>query len=245
MSIHHFPAAAAPCDLHIPGKNRLLTLLSADEYGRVAATMEKVTYKRRELLFGTDEPISHAFFPLSAVASLVITMDDGDTVEVGTVGNEGLVGVPLVLDADRSPIEAFTQVEGEYLRMRAEAFREEIQSNGHFAGVMRRYAQAFLAQVSQSTACNRLHPVDQRLCRWILMTHDRVGADQLSLTQEFIAMMLGVRRASVATAAGMLQKAGMIRYQRGMIDILDRKALEEGSCDCYRIVRQEHERLLC
>src|SRR5215212_10075073 len=161
MTIHQFPAAAAPCDLHIPGKNRLLTLLSADEYGRVAATMEKVAYKRRELLFGTDESISHAFCPLSAVASLVITMDDGDTVEVGTVGNEGLVGVPLVLDADRSPIEAFTQVEGEYLRMRAEAFREEIQRNGHFAGVMRRYAQAFRAQVSQSTACNRLHPVDQ------------------------------------------------------------------------------------
>ena len=207
--------------------------------------LEKVSYERRELLFGPDRPISHAFFPLSAVASLVITMDEGDTVEVGTVGNEGLVGVPLVLGTDRSPTEAFTQVPGEYLRMTASAFRAEMDRNGAFASVMHRYTQAFMAQVSQSAACNRLHPVDQRLCRWILMTHDRVGVDHLPLTQEFIAFMLGVRRASVATAAGMLQKAGMIHYHRGMIDVIDRKRLEEGSCDCYRIVRKEHERLLC
>jgi CRP-like cAMP-binding protein len=172
-------------------------------------------------------------------------MDDGGTVEAGTIGNEGLVGVSVVLGADRSPVDAFTQIPGDYLRMATEAFRQELDRNGGFAAVMRRHAEAFYSQVAQSTACNRLHPVEQRLCRWLLMTHDRVGAEHLALTQEFLAIMLGVRRSTVTIAAGMLQKAGLITYHRGSIDVLDRIGLEEGSCECYARVRKQYERLLC
>lgn len=245
MSIHPIRSARRRCDLHIQGQNRLLTLLSPEVYERIAPGLEKVAHSHRQPLFAADEPIAYLHFPLSAVGSVVIADDDGGTVEIGTVGNEGLIGVPVVLGTDRSATEAFTQVSGEYLRMGADAFRREMDRDGAFRAVMLRYAQAFFGQVAQSTACNRLHPVDERLCRWILMTHDRVGSDHLPLTQEFIAIMLGVRRASVTTAAGMLQHAGMIRYHRGLIDVLDRAALEEGSCDCYRLVRKEHERLLC
>jgi CRP-like cAMP-binding protein len=244
MTVHKLQEAS-PCILHERGKNRLLTLLPADERERVCSEMEQVSMNRRQLLFPAHEVISHVFFPISAVASLVITMDDGDSVEVATVGNEGMVGVPVLLGSDRSTVEAFTQVQGDYLRMNADAFRRTIERNDAFSGVMHRYAQGFIAQAAQSTACNRLHPLDQRLCRWILMTHDRVGADHLPLTQEFIAIMLGVRRASVATVAGMLQTAGMISYHRGTIDVLNRTALEEGSCECYGVVRKEFERLLC
>jgi CRP-like cAMP-binding protein len=245
MTIQSLRDKPDPCTVHVPGKNRLLALLPAEEHEDVLPLLEKVSLQRRALLFGADEPLTHVFFPLTAIGSLVITMDDGDTVEVGTVGNEGLAGVPLVLGADRSPAEAFAQVAGDALRMRADAFRERMERNGLFANVMRRFSQAFFAQVSQSTGCNRFHPIDQRLCRWILMTHDRVGNGHLPLTQEFIAIMLGARRASVAVAAGMLQKAGMIRYHRGIVDVVDRAALEEASCECYARVRAEYERLLC
>jgi CRP-like cAMP-binding protein len=244
MTVHKLHEAS-PCHLHQRGKNRLLSLLPADERELVCSDMEQVSMNRGQVLFPAHEVISHVFFSLSAVASLVITMDDGDTVEVATVGNEGLIGVPVLLGSDRSTVEAFTQIHGDYLRMNVDTFRRTVERSGAFSAVMHRYAQAFIAQAAQSTACNRLHSLDQRLCRWILMTHDRVGADHLPLTQEFLAMMLGVRRASVATVAGMLQTAGMIRYHRGTIDVLDRKALEEGSCECYWVVRREHERLLC
>jgi CRP-like cAMP-binding protein len=245
MSIHQLRAATEPCLLNVRGKNRLLSLLPAQDYEHVRPLLEEVSFDGRVALFKSDEPLSHVYFPLTAVASLVLTMDDGDGVEVGTVGNEGLVGVPLTLGADRSPAEAVLQIPGDLLRITADAFRNELDRSPVFSSVMRRYSQAFFALVSQSTGCNRLHPVEQRLCRWILMTHDRVGADHLPLTQEFIAIMLGVRRASVSVAAGILQKAGMIRYRRGTIDVVDRQALEEGSCECYARVRSEYERLLC
>ena len=245
MTIHSLRPAPEPCSLHVPGTNWLLSLLPAAESEHVLPLLETMSLQRGALLFRADEPLTHVFFPLTAIGSLVITMDDGDTVEVGTVGDEGMAGVPLVFGADRSPAEAFAQVAGDVLRMTADAFREQMDRNGPFASIMRRFSQAFFSQVSQSTGCNRLHPVDQRLCRWLLMTHDRVGNDHLPLTQEFIAVMLGARRASVAVAAGMLQKAGMIRYRRGIVDVVDREALEEASCECYARVRAEYERLLC
>jgi CRP-like cAMP-binding protein len=156
-----------------------------------------------------------------------------------------MAGIPLLLGAEMSPAQAFYQIPGESLRMSAQSFRAEIEKGGAFAAVLRRYAQGFLNQVSQSAACNRLHPVEQRLCRWILMSHDRTGGDEIALTQEFLAQMLGVRRATVSIAAGMLQKAGMISYTRGVIHVLDRPRLEESSCECYDVVRREYQRLLC
>jgi CRP-like cAMP-binding protein len=171
-------------------------------------------------------------------------MADGRAVEFGTVGNEGMIGLPLFLGADRSPHRAFTQVPGDALRMRAEDFREEMGRQGQLAGLLRRYNQALMNQMAYSVACNRLHSVEERMCRWLLMTHDRVGADRFPMTQEFLAQMLGVRRPSVTVVAGVLQKAGLIAYARGWVVILDRAGLEAASCECYRVVRDDFERLL-
>jgi CRP-like cAMP-binding protein len=243
MTIHYIGEARASV-FHEPGRNRLLSLLPETAFDRISEQLEEVTSKQRERLFRANEPITHAYFPLTAIASLVITTPEGESAEVGTVGNEGFVGVPLLLGARRSPTEAFTQVSGKYLRMPVEAFQSELGRNADFTRVMQLSAQAFFVQVAQTTACNRLHPLEQRLCRWLLMTHDRLGADDLPLTQEFLSIMLGVRRATVTIAAGMLQQAGMIRHHRGLVHVLDRDLLEQSSCECYRVVRSEYERLL-
>lgn len=163
--------------------------------------------------------------------------------EVGTVGNEGIVGVPVFLGAERSPARSFCQVAGQAMKMRVDAFKRSLQECPELNEVVRRYVQATINQFSQSTACNHAHSVQQRMCRWLLMTHDRVGADEFHLTQEFLAQMLGVRRPSVTVAAGILQKAGLISYQRGRIRIADRAGLEAGACECYEVVRQEFDRL--
>ena len=165
-------------------------------------------------------------------------------VEVGTVGNEGMSAVPLVHGAQVNTVDAMWQIEGDGLRMPSGEFRQELAENATFADVMNRYAQGFLAQVAQSTACNRLHPVEQRLARWLLMTHDRIGHDELQLTQEFLSQMLGVRRATVSVAAGALQRAGLISYSRGQITIVDREGLEQASCECYQLIRDEFDRLV-
>lgn len=234
-----------PCRLHVPGDNHLLQLLPDDERARLKASMERVTTRRRDVLFERREPIAYVDFPLRGVVSIVVVMKEGGIAEVGTIGNEGMSGVPLLLGAESSITRAFYQVPGESLRMTAHAFNAEIARKGPFENVLRRYAQGYLSQVSQSTACNRLHDVEQRLCKWILMCHDRLGENVVPLTQEFIAEMLGVRRASVSVVAATLQKAGLIRYSRGVIEVLDRTRMEESSCECYAVVREEFERLLC
>jgi CRP-like cAMP-binding protein len=230
--------------LNVAGQNHLLQLLPEAERERVLALVQRVETKHGDLLFRQHEAIPAVDFPLVGVLSIVIVMEDGGIAEVGTVGNEGMAGIPLLLGSERSPSQGFYQVPGAAYRMPAAAFRAEVERGGAFAEIMSAYAQAFLNQVSQSAACNRLHPLEQRLCRWILMSHDRTGGDKITLTQEFLAQMLGVRRATVSIAAGMLQKAGLIRYNRGVIHILDRERLEEGSCECYHVVRREFERLL-
>jgi CRP-like cAMP-binding protein len=233
------------CRLHIPGKNRLLILLEEAGEGEIVTRMERVTLKRRTPLASPHQPITHAYFPLSGVASLVLHLDDGPTLEIGTMGNEGMVGIPLLLGSDRSHNDTFVQIEGEFMRMNSLAFAEELGRSTHLARIGNRYVQAFFAVGGQSAACIRFHPIEQRLCRWILDTHDRVGSDVIPLTQEFLAMMLGVQRPSVSLAAGQLQEAGMIRYRHGVIEVLDRSALEATACGCYATVRSEFERLLC
>jgi CRP-like cAMP-binding protein len=227
-----------------PGQNRVLSALSRDLQLRLLPRTEKVSLPLRQLLYEPDTPMAYAYFPLSGVISLVLPLRDGASVEIGTVGNEGLLGSPLLLGVDRGPTRAFSQVAGQSLRMRADAFRRSLQEFPDFAEVVRRYTQGLFNQVSQTTACNHVHSVQQRMCRWLLMTHDRVGADEFHLTQEFLAQMLGVRRPSVTVAAGLLQKAGLIRYQRGRIHITDRAGLEAGACECYNTVREELDRLL-
>jgi CRP-like cAMP-binding protein len=231
--------------LHVPGKNHLLEMLPAGDRDRLVSAMKLVRTTQGMALFDSRSAITAVDFPLHGVLSVVVEMSDGQVAEVASVGNEGMSGMAFLLGSSRTTHKAYYQVPGESLRMTAPAFVEELATAPSFLKVMQLHAQAFLNQVSQSTACNSLHPVEQRLCRWILMCHDRVSSDRILLTQDFLAQMLGVRRASVSVVAGMLQKAGVIRYTRGVIDVLDRGLLQNSCCDCYRMVRDEYEHLLC
>jgi CRP-like cAMP-binding protein len=227
-----------------PGQNRLLSALSRDLQIRLLPRMEKVTLSVRQLLFEAGEPITHVYFPLSGSMSLIIGLNGGDSVEIATVGNEGMVGTAVFLGADRGPMRAVCQVAGQALKMRSENFRHAIAEHPDLAEAVRRFTHGMINQISQTTACNQVHTVQQRMCRWLLMTHDRVGADEFHLTQELLAQMLGVRRPSVTVAAGLLQKHGLISYQRGRIRVADRAGLEAASCACYETVRQDIDRLL-
>jgi CRP-like cAMP-binding protein len=228
-----------------PGENRLLAALPKKEAARLQPLLERMPFGLRGIVYERDQPISHVLFPTSGVYSLVIEMRNGGAVEVGTIGNEGLVGTPVFLGAGRSPIRAFCQVPGEALRMTADDFRREaVGRSGPLQELVRRYTQALVTQISQTVACNHLHSVQERMCRWLLMTHDRVGADEFLLTQEFLAQMLGVRRPSVSVVAGLLFQSGLIRYVRGRMTIRNRKGLEKEACECYQIVRDEMDRLL-
>jgi CRP-like cAMP-binding protein len=235
---------AKPRRIHVPGKNRLLAALPRDEYGRLRPHLEKVPLPLKDILYEANGPIPHVFFPLNGVVSLVIIMDGGFILEVGTIGNEGMVGTPVFLGSDSSPTRAISQVPGEALRMETKSFQKEMERGGRLFGLVQRYTQAMINQISQSTVCNHRHSVEKRMCRWLLMSHDRVGTDEFQLTQEFLAQMLGVRRPTVTAVAGTLQKAGLISYRRGRLTVLDRKRLEATSCECYEVVAKELDRLL-
>ena len=230
--------------VNFSGHNQLLALLPAEERKRILASAERLSLDRRVVLYEAGSEIEEVYFPLGGMISLVIGSEEGETVEIGTIGNEGMLGTPLVLGAGRSHVEAVIQVAGEFLRLGRPAFEAGLAQGGALKAVAQRFAQALTNQVAQSVLCNRVHSVEERLCRWFLMAHDRVGADEIELTQGFVAQMLGVRRPSVTVAVGMLQKAGLITYSRGRLVVLDRKGLEAGACECYEIVRQETERLL-
>jgi CRP-like cAMP-binding protein len=226
-------------------ENRLLVALPTADRARLLARSDEVTLDRGDEIMRANGPITHAYFPRTGILSMVIDMSDGGTVEVGTIGREGFAGLPILLDADRSPSRIYCQVPPCVCRrLPAAAFLAEVRSCAAFRDMTHRFAQANLNLAAQSTACNRLHPVEERLARWLLMTHDRVGSDELNLTQQILSEMLGVRRASVTTAAGVLQKAGLIEYRRGHIRVLDRSGLEAAACECYRVVRREFDRLL-
>jgi CRP-like cAMP-binding protein len=227
-----------------PTGNRLLDLLPRADGARLRSHLEAVSLGVKHIVYEPGGPISHVYFPTGAVISLVTYMEDGTAVEVATVGREGVVGLPVFLGTESVPIRAVGQIPGDALRITAEAFRAEIKRNGPLVPVLNRYTQALFIQVAQTAACNRVHLLEQRCARWLLQTHDRVGADQFLLTQEFLAQMLGVRRPTVSAAAGILQKAGLLTYHRGRMTILDRKGLEATSCECYQVVREELDRLL-
>ena len=228
--------------IHVPGENRLLSALPREEHDRLVPHLVKVSLPLRDILYEANGPIAHVFFPLNGVVSLVI-MDGGFTLEVGIIGNEGLVGTPIFLGADRSPTRAIAQIPGDALRMEAKVFQKEMRRDGPLYGLVQRYTQAMINQISQSIVCNRRHSVAKRMCRWLLMSHDR-GADEFPLTHEFLAQMLGVRRPTLTSVAGTLQKAGLINYHRGTIRVIDRKGLETACCECYKVVSKEFDRLL-
>ena len=229
--------------IHVPGENRLLGALPKDDHDRLLPHLEKISLPLREILYEANGPIAHVFFPLHGVVSLVI-MDGGFTLEVGIIGNEGLVGTPVFLGADRSPTRAIAQIPADALRMEVKVFQSEMTRHGALHGLVQRYTQTMINQISQSIVCNHRHSVEKRMCRWLLMSHDRVGADEFPLTHEFLAQMLGVCRPTVTAVAGTLHKSGLISYHRGTITVNDRKGLEAASCECYAVVAKELSRLL-
>jgi CRP-like cAMP-binding protein len=239
--------------LHTPAspprdeRNRLLRALSPAAYTALQPHLEPVEITAHQVLWPADGPIHGVYFPRTAVCSLLTPLADEAPVESATVGCEGLVGVPVVLGARTTHTQGITQVAGAAARVDAGRFRDWLAGGAGADGALAlflRYAQVLLEQTAQSVACNRRHEMDERCARWLLATADRVGEDSFVLTHDFLAAMLGVRRASVTVAAGMLQEAGLIRYSRGRVTVLDRERLEEASCECYRVVRAQHERLL-
>ena len=225
-------------------QNGLLKALPPHTYARLLAELEPIQLAAKQVLWEPNAPIRSLYFPRTCVLSLIIPLEEEPPVEAATVGCEGVVGVPVLLGATSTSAQALTQVPGEAVRLSASALRAVLAEDGALAGLMLRYSQALWEQTAQSVACNRRHAMEERCARWLLMTHDRVGSDTFPLTQGFLAAMLGVRRASVTVAAGMLQEAGLIRYTRGRITILDRARLEEATCECYRTVKEKYDRLL-
>ena len=224
--------------------NRLLALLDDATLAAVAPSMERVPLTLDQHLYEEDQPMSHAWFPAHGVLSVLGNSSAESSIEVGTIGSEGVLGIPLFLGAQHSPGLVFVQVSGSGWRMEAGAYREALARHPAFTQVLQRYTYAFLVQVSQGTACNRAHTVDQRCARWLLLTHDRVQGNSFDLTQEFLAQMLGERRATVNQVAGALQTRGLIRYTRGRIEVTDRGGLEAAACPCYHFVRDEYRRML-
>jgi len=224
--------------------NRLIAALPSADRQRLLEALQPVSLTVRQPLYAAGGPIKFVYFPLSGVYSIVSIVTDRDTVEVATVGNEGIVGISVFLGGRSTSDNAFCQVPGDALRMRAARFREEVYRSRAFRTVLLRYTEAFIHQIAQHAACYRLHSIVERCASRLLMTHERANLDEVVLTQELLAQMLGVRRATVTAAAGMLQRAGLIRYTRGRITIVDRKKLGRASCQCDRTIRREYKRLL-
>jgi CRP-like cAMP-binding protein len=225
-------------------KNHLLAALPDKDYQRLRPNLERVSLSLGEVVYESGGHLDFVYFPTNAVVSLLYTTEDGSTAEMGLTGNDGVVGIALFLGGDTTPNRAVVQVAGGAFRMRAKILQEEFAGGGRLQQLMLRYTQALITQISQTAVCNRLHSVEKRLCRWLLLSHDRVKSDELLMTQEFISNMLGGRRESVTVAAGRLQDAGLINYSRGHISILDRKGLEAAVCECYQVVKNETDRLI-
>jgi CRP-like cAMP-binding protein len=240
-----FPSAASPSVVNRTGQNQLLGLLPLSDRERTISRCERVAYDTRHVIYPQNGAITHVYFPLTGMISLVLhNGETGVAIEVGMVGNEGMAGLPAFLGSWKSHTQAIWQVGGEALKLAVKDFQPLLDSSAPLRTLLGRYVQAVCNLTTQSILCNNFHPVDERLCRWLLMTHDRVSMDELPLTHEFIAQMLGTRRPSVTVAAGMLQKAGLINFRRGRIRVVNRAALASAACECYEITRRETERLL-
>ena len=225
-------------------RNELLKALPAGVYERLLPHLEFAEVPSKHVLWKPDAPIRSVYFPRTCVLSHLVPLASEDPVEAATVGREGFAGVPVLLGADSTSTETLVQVAGGLVRLPVAALREVQAHDGALTALLLRYAQALYEQTAQSVACNRRHSLEERCARWLLMTRDRVGFDSFALTQEFLAAMLGVRRASVTVVAGMLQQAGLITYHRGRITIVDPERLEQASCECYGVVKQKYQHLL-
>ncbi|HSN38941.1 MAG TPA: Crp/Fnr family transcriptional regulator [Burkholderiales bacterium] len=227
-----------------PRKNRLLAAIPETEWKRFAPQLVPVRLTLGEVIYESGNAQPYVYFPTDSIVSLLYVMEDGASAEIAIVGNEGLVGISLFMGGGTTPDRAVVQSAGYAFRMRAQHIRDEFVLAGPVQQLFLRYTQALLTQMGQTAVCNRHHSVDQQLCRWLLMSLDRLPSDELVMTQELIANMLGVRREGVTEAAGKLQRAGVIKYNRGRIQVLDRPRLEGMACECYEVVRKEFARLL-
>ncbi|MDT5263166.1 MAG: hypothetical protein QOC61_2170 [Acidobacteriota bacterium] len=231
-------------DTFDPTRNRLLAMLPREEYERILPHLESVSFSLGEVVYESGGQMTHVYFPTDAIVSLLYLMENGASAEMGVAGCEGLVGLALFMGGDTMPNRAVVQSAGEAVRMKAKVLQDEFKRGGEFQRLLLRYTQALITQMSQTAVCNRLHTVEQQLCRWLLLSRDRLDTDELVMTQELIANMLGVRREGVTAAAGRLQEQGLISYVRGRIRILDRPGLETTVCECYQVVKDEYARLL-
>jgi CRP-like cAMP-binding protein len=229
-----------------PGQNgnQLLAMLPQEDYARLAVSFESVSLDLKQPFTQTGQPISHIFFPTSAIASILVIMEDGTEVESGLIGPEGMVGLSAALGLDIALYRSICQVPGEAWRISTPKFREVRQRSRALDVLIQHYAVLRLRQTAQLVACNALHPATERLCRWLLMSHDRVGRDEFPMTQEFMSDLLGVRRPSVSLIAESLQASGLITYKRGQIRIKDRRSLEEAACECYAVMEELYARIL-
>lgn len=223
--------------------NRLLSALPIAEQARLRPALQAVSFAPGDIVYEPGRALEYVYFPTCCLVSLIYTTASGATAEMGVIGNDGVVGIALLTGGETVPNRAVVPIAGGALRMRADVARAEFERSGPLRRLVLRYMQAFFNQVSQTAVCSRLHSVEQRLCRWILLCRERLHSDELQMTQETISSMLGIRRQSVTSAAGHLQAAGLIRYARGNITICDRHGLEKAACECYRVVKTEVDRL--
>ena len=225
-------------------QNHLLDALPSTDYERVASHLELVPMKLGDVLYESGAALRYVYFPTTSIISLLYVIEDRASAEIAIVGNEGVLGISLFMGGDTTPSRAVVQSAGFAFRLKAQLLKEEFARFGPTMQLLLRYTQALITQMSQTAVCNRHHSVDQQLCRWLLLSIDELQSNELSMTQELIANMLGVRREGVTEAAGKLQKAGLIRYHRGRITVLDRPGVEARSCECYQVVKTEFDRLL-
>lgn len=226
-----------------PEHNELLAALHPAERARIYPYLQRVAMPLGMVLYEPGDVLRHVYFPIDCIVSLLYVTENGDSAEISVVGNEGLVGIALFMGGESTPSRAIVQSEGSAFRLTSRRLKDEFRRHGHMQLQLLRYTQSLLTQMAQTAVCNRLHSVDQQLCRWLLLSHDRLPSNQLSMTQELIASMLGVRREGVTIAAAKLQKLGAIRYSRGIVAILDRQQLEHLCCECYAVVKKESDRL--
>ena len=229
---------------HNPRQNRLLAVLPIAEFKRLFVDLELVPLPLGDVLYESGSQLQHVYFPTTSIVSLLYVMEDGSSAEIAVVGNEGIVGVSLFMGGETTPSRAVVQSAGHAYRLPGQLLKEEFYLAGPMQHLLLRYTQALLTQMAQTAVCNRHHSVDQQLCRWLLLSLDRLPSNELTMTQELIANMLGVRREGVTEAAGKLQAAKLIQYNRGRITVLDRVGLEARSCECYQVVKTEFDRLL-
>jgi CRP-like cAMP-binding protein len=229
---------------HSPTQNQLLASLPCAEFGRLAPHLELVTMPLGEALYESGGQLQHVYFPTTSIVSLLYVLEDGASAEIAVVGNEGILGISLFMGGDTTPSRAVIQSSGHGYRLKSQFLLQEFNRAGPVMHLLLRYTQALITQMTQTAVCNRHHSVEQQLCRWLLLSLDRLSSDSITMTQELIANMLGVRREGVTEAAGKLQRAGLIRYSRGNIKVLNRPGLEEAVCECYAVVKLEFDRLI-